>query len=176
MSSGLTPTQDAWLRTQQMTETFSGFTAHEIATMPLDEFARLAGRQTISQAATQAFGTEPPGRLRQEPAPAQTVPQAPAPEPQGIDVTALSMDEYIQLRGQLGVGRSQQEGKGIFDSVGSRSDEYTAAVRGQAGRTGWTTSNVVESPRLERRYARQEQPDTRPAAQRFSNPSNAFSL
>ena len=172
MSSGLTPTQDAWLRTQQMTETFSGFTAHEIATMPLDEFARLAGRQTIGQAATQAFDTEPPGRPRQEPAPAQSAPQPPAPEPGPPGMDPNSQEYFLAWRAQRQRGG---EGRGIFDSVGSQSDEYTAALRAQAGRTGWTTGNVVGSPRLERRYARQEQPDTRPAVQRFSTPGNAFS-
>ena len=38
-----------------------------------------------------------------------------APGPQGGDVASLDMQQYAQLRGQLGMGRSQQEGKGIFD-------------------------------------------------------------
>jgi hypothetical protein len=173
MSSGLTPTQDAWLSTQQMTETFSGFTAHEIATMPLDEFARLAGRQTIGQAATQAFGTEPLGRLREEPAPAQTVPQAPAPEPQGIDVTSLDMAEYAQLRGQLGIGRSQKEGVGILNQSGTQS--WAEAAQRQPSRTGWEGGNVVESPRIGRVFVEPNmQPDTRPAVQRFSTPGNSY--
>ena len=109
MSSGLTPTQDAWLRTQQMTETFSGFTAHEIATMPLDEFARLAGRPTIGQDAAGAVEAGPPGRPRQ---PAQT-----APEPQGVpDFGAMGMAEYGAVRSKF-IRPSSGAGRGLFDAT-----------------------------------------------------------
>lgn len=162
------------LNTQRLQEE-TGLTPAQILALPSDEYARLTGRLSVSQIAAQAAGIEPPGRPRREPVAAQTAPQPQPPEAQGIDVAALSMEQYAAVRGQLGVGRSHGEGKGIFDSVGSRSDEYTAAVRAQSGRTGWTTSNVVESPRLERRYARPDvQPDTRPAVQRFSTPGNSY--
>ena len=158
-----------------MTETFSTFTTHEIETMPMDEFARLAGRQTIGQAATQAFETEPPGRPRQESAPAQSAPQPPAAEPQGIDVASMDMQTYAQLRGQLGMGRSHKEGRGIFDSESSRSEAYTNAVRAQSGRTAWNNANVVEPPRLERPYVKQDvQIDTRSARDRFATPGNSW--
>lgn len=167
----------AQLRTQ-MIEQETGLTLAEQAAMPLDEWGRLVHGRTPTQAALAALDAQdftPPGQDTAAVAEAQHPAQAPAPGPQGIDVAALSIEQYAQLRGQLGMGRSQQEGKGIFDSVASRSGAYTDAVRAQAGRTGWTTSNVVESPRLERRYARPDvQPDTRPAVQRFSTPGNSY--
>jgi hypothetical protein len=55
---------DAWLRAQQMTETFSGFTAREIETMSMDEFARLAGRERVTRP------TAPPPRQRARTRPA----------------------------------------------------------------------------------------------------------
>jgi hypothetical protein len=59
-----TPMIDAWLRAQQMTETFSGFTAREIETMSMDEFARLAGRERVTRP------TAPPPRQRARTRPA----------------------------------------------------------------------------------------------------------
>ena len=157
------------LNTQRLQEE-TGLTPAQILALPSDEYARLTGRLSMSQIAAQAAGTEPPGTPRQEPAPAETAPQPQPPEAQGIDPS--SQEYFLAWRAQRVSGG---EGKGIFDSIGSRSEEYTAAARGQAGRTGWTTSNVVESPRLERRYARPDvQPDTRPAMQRFSTPGNSY--
>jgi hypothetical protein len=111
MSSGLTPTQEAWLRAQRMRETFSGFTAHEIETMPMDEFARMTGRE---------FGSiepvEPPGG----PVPAAVHPGREQPEAvtaaqhQGTDFHVMSMAEYGRARDQLGIGRSPSA-RGLFD-------------------------------------------------------------
>ncbi|HEX3960801.1 MAG TPA: hypothetical protein VHZ03_29970 [Trebonia sp.] len=41
------------------------------------------------------------------------------------------MDDYAALRGRLGMGGRVKEGRGIFDSVGSRARgraRYTAAI------------------------------------------------
>ena len=82
--------------------------------MPLDEFARLAGRQTIGQAATQAFETEPPGRPRQAVAEAQTPPQAPAPGPVGTDFQSMGMAEYAAIRNQY-IRPASGTRRGLFD-------------------------------------------------------------
>lgn len=154
----------------------TGLTPAEILALPTDEYARLTHRSTIGEIA--AMAAEPPGIPRQEPAPAQApqaAPQAPESGPQGIDISQLSAEQYAQVRGQLGMGRSQKEGRGIFDSVGSASEEYTAAVRAQSGRTGWNTSNVVESPRVNRIFVQPDPvPEHQSARDRFSTPGNVY--
>lgn len=136
----------------------TGLTAAELLSMDMAEYARVTGRPT---------GSQPPAPQPQE--------TAGTPEPEGIDVSSLDMDQYSALRGQLGMGVSRAEGRGIFDSVGSQSAEYRAATRAQAGRTAWTTSNVVESPRLPRVFLNpDEQRDTRTVAERFSFPGSAW--
>jgi hypothetical protein len=153
----------------------TGMTLAELAALPLDEYARLTNRPTPAQAALAALDAQ--SEQAQPPAPAapQSAPQPPAPESQGVDFRSMSMDEYAAVRGQLGVGVSHKEGRGIFDSVGSHSDAYTAAVRAQSGRTGWSQGNVTEPPRLEGRFVRQDdQRDYRSAAERFSTPGNSW--
>ena len=151
----------------------TGMSLDEILKLDMDAYARLTNRPTVGELVAQAAEAWPPGRPRQEPAPAQQ----PALAPRGIDFAAMDMQTYAQLRSQL-IGRSPKEGHGIFDSVGSGSEEYTNAVRAQSGRTAWNNANVVEPPRLERlRYVRQDdQRDTRSRADRFSTPGNAFNL
>jgi hypothetical protein len=90
----------------------------------------------------------------------------------GIDVN--SPEFFHAWRSQRVSGG---EGKGIFDSVGSRSEEYRSAARRQAGRTGWVNSNVIEPPRIEGRYLRHDDRlDRRSTAERFSTPGNEFSI
>ena len=109
MSNGLTPAQEAWLRTRQMTEIFSAFTAHDIATMSMDEFARLSGRDLTGQVATEVYegNSEPPGRPRQ----AQDDPG----QHQGTDFSQLSMSEYAAVRTRY-IRPSSGTGRGIFDA------------------------------------------------------------
>jgi hypothetical protein len=96
---------DAWLRAQQMTETLSGFTAREIETMPLDEYARLTGREfgVIEPAAPPAEPSQP----GQDPAGVMAA-QHPehATEDPGVDFRNLTMRQYERVREQLGIGRS----------------------------------------------------------------------
>jgi hypothetical protein len=95
----------------------------------------------------------------------------------GVDFSQLSMSDYALLRDQLGVGTGRQEGRGVFDSVGSRSQAYTDAARAQAGRTGWANSNVTPAPALTGRQVRQgDERDHRSASARFSTPGNSFQL
>ena len=158
----------AQLRAQQI-ENETGISLADQAQMPLDEWSRLAYGVTPTEAALQALDAEfvPPGQPRQE-APAQTAPQ-PAPEPQGVDVASLDMATYAQLRGQLGVGRSRQEGVGLLNQQGTQS--WAEAARAKSGRSGWQGRNVTESPRLDRVVVN-ERVDTRSAAERLSSPAN----
>ena len=116
------------LAAQRLAET--GLSAAELLSMDMAEYAARDGRPTPTQAALQALDAqyEPPGNPRQEPAPTQTAPQAPAPEPQGIDVSAMDMATYAQLRGQLGVG-GREYGRGIFDGGGTA--EWVAGGPGE---------------------------------------------
>lgn len=156
---------------QRLAET--GLSVVELLSMDMSEYARVTGRPTVGQLAAQAHDVEPPGSPRQEMAP--QVPQESVGIPRGIDVAALDMDEYAAVRGQLGMGVSHQEGRGIFDSISSRSDEYISAVRAQAGRTAMSTSNVVESPRINRVFLNPDaHRDPRTVAQRLSTPANMW--
>lgn len=159
---------DVWATTQKLMEE-TGLSADQILRMDMQEYARLTGRQSPARAATQTLDAE-----YEAPAPqGQEQPPAGVQEPpQGIDPN--SAEYFLAWRQNRARGG---EGRGIFDSVGSRSDEYTAAVRAQSGRTMYGQSNVVEPPRLEGRFVNHdEQRDNRTAAQRFSTPGNAFNL
>jgi hypothetical protein len=154
----------------------TGLTLAELAALPLDEWARLQGRPTPAEAAIAEFNREqdsaqtPQASTPPAPQPPQASPAVPDAGPQGIDPN--SQEYFLAWRAQR---TSHGEGKGIFDSVGSQSDAYTAAVRAQAGRTAMSQSNVVEPPRLTDRYVRQDDlRDPRSAAERFGNPSNFY--
>jgi len=107
--SELTPTQDAWLRAQRMTATFSDFSAHDLATMPMDEFTRLTGRKLVTEppAPQQAHPGHDPQAVAAAQQPARSV------EHPGIDFSQLSMSEYKRVREHLGIGRSPST-RGIF--------------------------------------------------------------
>lgn len=159
------------LNTQRLEEE-TGLTPAQILALPMDEYARLTGRPTGSQLAGQAADPVPPGTPRQEPAPAQTVPQAPAPGPQAIDVQGMTMAEYSAVRGQFGV-QGREYGRGILD--GGSTADWIAAAQAKGGRHGWQGQNVVESPRIDRPEVRPDvQPDTRSATQRLSNPGTVW--
>ena len=175
---------DFW--TAQLTarriEDETGLTPAEQVALPLGEWSRLAYGRTPAQGALQALNSPdepldgPPG---QDPAGVMAAqhPEHTAEDP-GVDFRQMTLDEYALVREQLGVGRSMSA-RGIFDSdsVSSQSREYADAARVQAGRTALSSANVVEPPRLEARYVRQDDlRDPRTAAQRFSTPSNQFSL
>lgn len=164
---------NAQLRARQVQED-TGISLADQAKMPLDEWSRLAYGMTPVQAALRALDAQQSPQAPQE---VSGTPQAPESDPVGIDVSQLTIEQYAALRGQLGIGKSRQEGRGIFDSVGSRSQAYTDAARQQAGRTGWSTSNVVESPRLTNRHMNHdERRDTRTAGERFGTPGNSFQI
>jgi hypothetical protein len=151
----------------------TGLSARELLEMDMDAYARATGRLTPTQAALQALGNQ------EVPPSSQTAPQAPdsvftetvaGPEPQGLDPDSA---EYFRAwRAQRARGG---EGIGIFSGMGSQSQEYRTAAARQAGRTGWSTSNTVESPKLTNRYVNHDaQRDTRTAAERLSNAANLW--
>jgi hypothetical protein len=159
---------DHWATVQKMLED-TGLTPAEILALPADEYARLSNRATPVESAVAALGyaDEPAA-----PSAPQSVPQPPADAGQGIDPN--SAEYFLAWRDNRVSGG---EGRGIFDSVGSRSDAYTSAVRRHAGRGALSSANVVEPPRVDGRYVRQDDMrDTRPAAERFSTPGNAFNF
>jgi hypothetical protein len=152
----------------------TGLTAAELLALPMDEYARVTGRATPTEAARRALDKQERGIPRQEPPAAlQTARES---EPQGFDIASMTLEEYAAVRGQL-IGQPRQEGRGIFNSIGSRSQEYTDAARRQAGRTGWANGNVVEPPRLTNRFLNHDaQRDTRTAGERFTTPGNSFQI
>ena len=133
---------DTYLTMQQiMAQT--GLSAAELAAMPLDEYARLSGRQTPAQAAVQALNAQyeasAPQGQEQPPAPVQE----PLEPPQGVDVSQLSMREYAALRGQLGM-TGREYGRGALDG-GSTADWIAAAQSRGIGRTSYGQQNVQDA-------------------------------
>jgi hypothetical protein len=170
-----TPRLDTLLAAQRMQDQFCGFSADEIERMPMDsyrEIRRRAGLPDVDPYSDAYAKYETHG---QDPAPApQNAPGAPQSPPQGIDLQSMTMAQYAAVRGQLGV-QGDEYGKGALD--GGSTADWIAAAQRKAGRSGWQRGNVTESPRLTDRYINHdEQRDTRPAAQRFSNQANAFNL
>jgi hypothetical protein len=147
----------------------TGMSAADVASLSLDEWARLSGRPTPAEAARAACEAQ---HETQAPAAPQITPQPPESAPQGLDPD--SPEFFHAWRAQRTRGG---EGQGIFDSVGSQSQEYRTAAARQAGRTGWANSNVVEPPRIERAFVNHDDRlDHRSAADRFTLPSNAFRI
>ncbi|MGH3401878.1 MAG: hypothetical protein ACRDRJ_05050 [Streptosporangiaceae bacterium] len=145
----------------------TGLSAAELLALPMSAYGKLTGRQLHLQ--------PEPDDVPANPRPAAPPIVAEPVQTPGIDFAGMSLDEYAAMRRELGVGQSHKEGRGIFDSVSSQSAEYRNAARVQAGRTGWSVSNVVESPRINRVFLDQdEHRDTRTAAERLSNPSNMW--
>jgi len=139
-----------------------GLTAQDIRNMPWDEYNRLfgtTGRQTPAEAALAAFDVQYEGQHPTQATRPQDVPQSPpqpaAPEPQGIDPKDMSMEQYAQLRGQLGLDKAGQD-QGIFGSGRATAD----AARFQAGRTAMSNAFVQEPPRIERAFVQQDAPAT----------------
>jgi hypothetical protein len=139
---------DTYLTAQQIMEQ-TGLSAAELAALPMDEYARLSGRPTVAQSTP--------------------------PAPQTPDFVNMSMDDYAAYRQQAGIGVSQKERRGIFDSAPSQSQAYTNAAHVQAARTAMSNVNVEQPRRVDGRYLNlDEQRDTRSKAQRFSTPGNSY--
>ena len=167
---------EAFLRAHHLAESdaFSGMTADDLKRMSATEFARLTGQPTPAEAARAAFEAQyeaqHPAQATQPQGGPQSPPQPPAPEPQGIDIKNMTMDEYAALRGQLGVG-GREYGRGIMNSEAG-TDAWVAAAKAKSGRAAMNEHNVRQAPQLEGRtiLRQDDMRDTRSAAERFSNP------
>ena len=125
MSSGLTPTQEAFLASQRLSgllrEAVEDLSAADFNRMSMADYAKIreqAGLTSMDPFA-QTYSFEPPGQPRQD-HPGQD-PQA-ATEAQhplhsvehpDIDFSQLSMSDYKRVREHLGIGRSPSA-RGIF--------------------------------------------------------------
>lgn len=162
MSSGLTPAQEAFLAARDFRDKFGDMSADEIEALSFADYAARTGR-------TLSVTPEPTA-----PPPAVADVQRPASEEHpGIDFSQLSMTDYAQLRGQLGVG-GREYGRGTLD--GGSTADWIAAAQQKAGRSAWQGRNVVEPPQLERYVRQDEHRDTRSIADRFSTPGNSFQI
>jgi hypothetical protein len=161
---------DAFLAAQRLTNAYelSDLSPQEINRLSVTDYARiresagLPGIDPYSDAYAKYEASAPQGQEQ------PSVPvQEPQSAPQGIDPDS---DEFFlawrqnRARGGEGIGIMNQSGQ-----------SWAEAARRQPGRSSWQNANVVEPPRLEGRYVRQDDMrDTRPAAERFSTPGNAF--
>lgn len=153
----------------------TGMTLDQVLKLDMNDYARLSGRPTPVAAALSAVNVqehqEPPAALPDEAFTQQAVPEPPG---RTLEELALTNDDaWLAWRANRVSGG---EGKGLLDSVGgSQSAEFRSAGRKHAGRTGWSTSNVTEPPRIEGRYLRHDdQLDHRSAAERLSNAANLW--
>lgn len=112
MTDGFTALGEAFLAASQLREATEDLSAQEINRLPMADYAKIRERAGLPAADpfAEAYAPEPPGRPREAPAPTQTAPPAPGP----IDVQAMGMQEYKQLRDRLGIGRSASD-RGLFD-------------------------------------------------------------
>jgi hypothetical protein len=170
-----TPMFDAYVATRTLVDEFEGLTAEQVRNLPAAEYGRMTGRSLRPVAASN------PVTLPRTPAKRESVPVAvvepPMATPEPVSVKDMSNEEYAALRTQLGIGQSHQYGRGIFDSVSSRSEAYKNAAHAQAGRTAMVTANVVPSPAIDRpNLVGVDRPnlDTRPLADRFGTASNSY--
>jgi hypothetical protein len=157
---------EAQLQARKIAEQ-TGLSMAEIASLSLDQFARLSGRPTPAEAARAAFEAQHEQVQAQAPAVPQSTPQPPDSQPQGLDPD--SPEFFHAWRAQRVSGG---EGRGIFDSVGSQSAEYRSAARKHAGRTGYGHEVHAVVPRA---FVRQDDRlDHRSASARFSNQSTMW--
>lgn len=170
--AGLDPMSNALrMRSAADMAELDGLDANSIRRMSMSSYAEIRRRAGLPERdpfedAYQDY--EPPQAERTVSAPEAVQANA---EPQGIDIASMDMNTYAQLRSQLGVvGR--EYGRGALDG-GSTADWVQAAQR-KAGRSAWQGRNVQESPRIDGRFLKQDERDTRSAAQRFSTPGNSW--
>jgi hypothetical protein len=158
------PTQ--MLAYQRLAET--GLTAAELLSLPMDEYARVTGRLTPTQAALSAINAQ---EHQEPPAAPDTAFTETVEAPQGVDVASMTLAEYAQFRQEAGIG-GREYGNGILGTHGSWAD----AAKAKAGRSAMAGNrNTIEPPRIEGRYLRHDdQLDQRPAHVRLSNAANLW--
>lgn len=96
---------DIYLTAQQIMEQ-TGLSAAELAALPLDEYARLSGRQTPAQAAIQALNPQYEASAPQ----GQEQPPAPVQEAQQPDVNAMDWQQYARWREASGIAQKSDFG------------------------------------------------------------------
>lgn len=90
-------------------------------------------------------------------------------EPTPVSVKDMTPEQYAAFRSHLGIGQVDQ---GIFGS-----GSFREAAKAKAGRNGMVTSNVELAPRIARvtmPEVNESRLDTRPLAERFGSPANAY--
>jgi hypothetical protein len=97
---------EAWLTGQAHREAFEDMSAAQISALPVSQYARLTGREfkitaepVPEPALVSAPGQDPAGVM------AAQHPQHATEDP-GEDFQNMTMSQYEQIRGQIGIGRS----------------------------------------------------------------------
>jgi hypothetical protein len=104
---------EAYVYGQQHSEAFEDMSATQINALPVAEYARRTGRsiKVEPEPVAEAVPVSAPG---QDPAGVIAAQHPPhATEDPGTDFQAITMDEYSQIRDQIGIGRSPSA-RGIF--------------------------------------------------------------
>lgn len=71
----------------------------------------------------------------------QTTPEATETAPQGVDISAMPMAAYAQVRAQLGV-TGREFGRGALD--GGSTADWVAAARAKSGRTQYGRQQAAQ--------------------------------
>lgn len=161
---------DFWqvqLRAREVSEQ-TGLSMREIAELPADEYGRLLYGKTPAQAAHEALreANQPPAAAPQTVSATPSV--AEVPEPDGIDISNMTIEQYAALRQQIGLDRAGRD-EGIFGSVSSKSQEFTDAVARHAGGTAYGRETHAS---IEMRFpVDQDRTDRRSLSERFGSTS-----
>jgi hypothetical protein len=162
----LTPTQREWQRARQAEEQFlERFSAAEISSMSMSEFAALTGRSLHVAAPVPESVPVPVPEHAPEPVPDGVPEDTPArrlgtvSEAIGITVSEMDPTQYAQARERLGMGQRHEYGRGVLD--GTAPGAWAAAARAKAGRSALVTSNVAQPPRIPRAYIEHTQAEGR---------------
>jgi hypothetical protein len=123
-----------------------GLSAESIQAMSMESYREIRRRAGLPEQDpySDAYADfEPPGTPRTVSAPEAVQANA----DMSIDIASLSMADYAQLRGQLGVN-GREYGVGIT-SQGGGTDAWVQAARAKSGRAAMNESGVQQAPQID---------------------------
>lgn len=132
-----TPVTEAFLRSRELTDEFVDLSASDIEKMPMSEWAKRTGRQVNVTDTV--------------PAPSATViadavsHPGPRPDPQGVSLDEMDMQQYAAFRAQAGIGQGEY-GRGILSTGG---ESWSDAASRKSGRSALNESNVTPPARVD---------------------------
>jgi hypothetical protein len=155
---------ESFVKARQFEAHFEGLSAEQIRNLPAAEYARLTGRSLMPTASNDVSRPAPVVDHLDATRDDTLIEDVP-----GVSVRDMTTEQYAAYRKQIGMGQSQQYGRGILNAV--------SAPKASNGRHFMVNSNVEPSPaiaRVSQVQVNEGNLDRRPLAERFGNASNAF--